>query len=266
MHDKVTSVIHTKNIKDKSYKEFSIYQGLYELLVAGGYVLFIDTNEIVPFLGSSLFSFGFESETADQLFLNMQEPECINTYRFLQQCMKNHIDKPWGFHSLSPFSRDFTSIITIGFGNHCLLKYKAKTLHHFASQLLNIICSKYPISKDMVLDLWFLVKQLNIFTKIIQNKEQCPANFAELFILLDDKNCTQGFKFLVETTVTIESKVEEKPCYLACVYNHSKAKQIALKIYQDVLKDEIKRRNAEAVKNEQKSLLNYNTLSQSEIL
>lgn len=61
IEEKPTTKLKAKTVKTRSFKELSICISFYELIVTGGYVL-TESNEVVPFLGSSLTNFEFESE------------------------------------------------------------------------------------------------------------------------------------------------------------------------------------------------------------
>jgi hypothetical protein len=54
VEDAPTAKIKTKTAKSKTFKGLSIYVGIYELLVTGGYISNNNSNSVIPFLGSYL--------------------------------------------------------------------------------------------------------------------------------------------------------------------------------------------------------------------
>lgn len=138
--------VKPKNNMNKQFKEFSIFIGLYELLIVGGYIL--KNNIITAFLGSSLGNNYLEDTTTNEIHVVSSKLPTIKTSRILNQCLKRCPNKPWGYHCLASFSKEFYPIVAIDYLNHSSQKYRKINNHHFASNVLALISFPNAIKQE----------------------------------------------------------------------------------------------------------------------
>lgn len=107
--------------KNKGFKEISIYFGMIELLIVGGYIF--TGGDLVPFLGSSLGNFEFQDESTCGIWIPAAQQPYMNTERLLNQYFKNCSYKLWGYHCLHSYLKKFMPIIPVHFYGHASQKH-----------------------------------------------------------------------------------------------------------------------------------------------
>lgn len=169
-------VKHKENT-DKSFTEVLIFVGLYELLVASGYI--IQNGSIGPFLGSSFGKLHLVSTTAKRIYVPEADVPIMKTARLLNQYFKCS-DKPWGYRCLASFSKRFYPIVPLEFLNHPSQKHKHTNVHHIASHILEIITSGNVIREENMTSFWSLVELLPMYENTTKNISPKPITFDQL--------------------------------------------------------------------------------------
>lgn len=129
-----------KMTKNKGFREISIYFGMIELLLVGGYVF--TAGSIIPFLGSSLGNLEFQDQSTCDILVPTTQQSYLNTEWLLDQYFKDCSYKLWGYHCLYSYVKKLTPIIPVHFYGHASQKHKEYNIYHFASELLYVLCSK----------------------------------------------------------------------------------------------------------------------------
>lgn len=97
--------VKSKNNTNKQFKELSIFIGLYELLVVGGYLL--QNGIITPFLGSWLGSINLGDTTTSQVHIVSCNLPVVRTSRLLNQYLKRCSNNSLGYYCFNTFSKEF---------------------------------------------------------------------------------------------------------------------------------------------------------------
>lgn len=126
IEEKPTAKVKAKTVKTRSFKELSICTNFYELLVTGVYVL-TESNEVAPFLGSSITNFELESEATKKNFIRVIALPYTNTTRLLQQYFKKPIIQTMGISLFTFICNSLAPIILVDYGNHIFPKEQSKS-------------------------------------------------------------------------------------------------------------------------------------------
>ncbi|EIE90149.1 hypothetical protein RO3G_14860 [Rhizopus delemar RA 99-880] len=237
-----------KMTKNKGFKEISVYFGMIELLIVGGYVF--TGGDLVPFLGSSLGNFEFQDESTCEILIPTTQQPYMNTERLLDQYFKHCSYKLWGYHCLNSYLKKFMPIIPVHFYGHASQKHKAFNIHHFASELLYVLCSKQAITKDMMAELWLSFTRTNFYETAVNGAY--IVNFREMKDYLDVQEAKNVYvKLLVKVAVEMEAKC---PNYPAVIFGLDNGRKNALDIMTDGLKEAIRKQNVANVMTRKKEL------------
>lgn len=227
--------VKAKNNMNKQFKELSIFIGLYELLVVGGYIL--KDNTITPFLGSSLGNNHLEDTTTNEIHVVTSKLPIIKTSRILNQYLKRCSNNPWSYHCFASFSKDFYPIVATDYLNHSSQRHRSVNTHHLASNVLALISSTNVIKEEDIRSLWSLVTRLPPYEAMVKNENTRPITFTQLAALSSNAN-GQYFKSILDIVASIESIV---PCYMLGAYGHNETRKITLQIMKNGLKEEIRK-------------------------
>lgn len=233
-----------KMTKNKGFKETSIYFGMTELLMVGGYVF--TGGDLIRFLGSSLGNFEFQDQSTCE---TAQQPY-MNTERLLNQYFKDCSYKLRGYHSLHSYLKKFIPIIPVHFYGHTSQKHKAFNIYHFASELLYVLCRKQAITHDMIAELWLSFTRTTFYEKAVNGSY--ITNFQEMKNYLDGQEAKYVYvKLLVKIVVEMEAKC---PNYPTGIFGLDNGRKNALDLMMDGLKENIRKENATNVMTGKKEL------------
>ncbi|KAI7896694.1 uncharacterized protein EV154DRAFT_476337 [Mucor mucedo] len=216
--------------KNKGFQEVSIYFGMIELLVIGGFEFDDKTEILVPTTQQSYMNTERLLNQYGDPMLRGADGDQVRLFGAANfVLLKNCSYKHWGYHSLHAYLNKFIPIIPIDFHNHVSQKHKAYNIYHFASALLNILCSKRAVTKAMMEELWGSFTRINTYEQLMKA------------IIKDQEKSQVYLKMLIK----IASKLETRsPNYSSAIFGLSSGREKALSIMVDGLKDHIKRQNA----------------------
>ncbi|KAI9345386.1 hypothetical protein BD770DRAFT_413994 [Pilaira anomala] len=163
-----------------------------ELSMVGDYA--VTGDNLAPFLGSSLGNFEFQDEFTGEILIPTAQQPYMNTERV------------WGYRCLKSYIKKFMPIIPVHFYGHASQKHKAFNIHHFASELLYVLCSKEAIAKDMMAELWLPFTRTSFYQNAVNGIY--IRNFQEMKNHLNGQQAKNvHVKLLLEVAVEMKTNI-----------------------------------------------------------
>lgn len=242
----------------KEFYELSLYIGNVELLAVGGFWGVCGSNDVHPFLGSSIPNLPRElqsPQSTERIMTLIHSPRTSTSIRLLRQYIKQQASCAWSFHSYRFTAQHFYPANPLHFKAHAskVTIYDKPSMIELASFALRGVVTPELYSRIELLDAMVLARQIKQLAPFFE-EQGAQATFACLHKKAKEEASshrtlipTSGILSILEDVASQNDLDEEGIKAISLVAYHKELREYCTTIMNSVLSKKVKATNAKII-------------------